>query len=353
MSGITATKEKQEKSLVTINATIPWNLVEKFHDKAITALNQTVKLDGFRPGNIPESVLVSRLGEMGVISEMAEQAINEHYYEILKISEVDAIGFPKIGIKKITKGNPLELSIEVAVVPTFDLPDYKKIAKGELKEKKTIVVEEKEIDDVLLHIRKERVAHNHEHKDGETHDHEHDHKDVDEKDLPPLDDAFAQTVGNFKTLDELKTRVKENLTLEKEARAKEKTRAKIIDALLKEVSIDIPEIIVENELNRLKARMESQIAQFGMTFENYLTQIKKTEEEMKKEWRPEAEGHAKTELILHEISVKEKITATEEEIDAEVKKIIEMYPDADKNRAHAYAEQYLINEKVFSLLENQ
>ena len=89
----------------------------------------------------------------------------------------------------------------------------------------------------------------------------------------------------------------------------------------------------------------------GFTVEDYLAQIKKTEEEIKRDWRGDAEKRAKLEMIIHSISQKENIKPTEEEIEKEVTNIMTMYKDADPVRARAYVENILGNEKVFAFLE--
>jgi FKBP-type peptidyl-prolyl cis-trans isomerase (trigger factor) len=84
-----------------------------------------------------------------------------------------------------------------------------------------------------------------------------------------------------------------------------------------------------------------------------LKQAKKTEEDIRKEWRPDAEKHAKLQIILNAIAEKEKIMAPAEDIDHEVKHLTEDYKDVDPKRAHAYVSMMLTNEKVFEFLESQ
>ncbi|MFC1775564.1 hypothetical protein ACFLY0_01860, partial [Patescibacteria group bacterium] len=79
--------------------------------------------------------------------------------------------------------------------------------------------------------------------------------------------------------------------------------------------------------------------------------IKKTEEDLKKEWRTDAEKRAKTQLVLNKIAVEEKIVPEKEKIDHEVKHLMEHYKDADENAARSYVETILTNELVFQFLE--
>jgi trigger factor len=100
-------------------------------------------------------------------------------------------------------------------------------------------------------------------------------------------------------------------------------------------------------------RLEADITNVGLKFEDYLKQINKTEADLRNEWRADAEKRAKLQMIIHSISEKEKLAPTEEEIEKDVLKITEMYKDADPARARAYVEQMMENEKVFNFLEKQ
>ncbi len=96
---------------------------------ALKQLHQTVTIDGFRPGHIPENVLVAKLGKEKILLEMAELALREHYPKIITENKIAAIGRPEITITKIATDNPLGFKIKTAVEPTVKLPDYKKIAR--------------------------------------------------------------------------------------------------------------------------------------------------------------------------------------------------------------------------------
>jgi trigger factor len=95
---------------------------------------------------------------------------------------------------------------------------------------------------------------------------------VQKMELSEINDEFAKQLGNFQTVDELKKKIKENLTREKETRAKEKKRIAIIDGILKKTDISLPAILVEGELDRMLARFKGNVSSMGHTFEEYLTQ---------------------------------------------------------------------------------
>ena len=142
------------------------------------------------------------------------------------------------------------------------------------------------------------------------------------------------------------------IKVEKENLSKEKTRLKIIEKIIADSTLEVPEILIEIELNKILQRMESDITQMGLKFDDYLKHMNKTIDDLKKDFRNDGEKKAKLSLILNEISKAEKILADEEQVAKEVAQILEHYKEADPERARAHAENVLTNEKIFQFLEN-
>ncbi len=141
---------KLEKSKVEIISSIEAKYFESFRKKALENINNEITIDGFRKGKVPENILITKVGEMNILEEMAELAISEAYPKILVEEKIDAIGRPEINITKIAKDNPLEFKVITAVIPEVKLADYKKIAKEEKGNNSNEKIEEateKEIDD--------------------------------------------------------------------------------------------------------------------------------------------------------------------------------------------------------------
>ena len=216
------------------------------------------------------------------------------------------------------------------------------------------------MENTILDIRKSRAPKvhiaegaekcDHEHKDGEECEHEH---EVKETELPVFDDEFVKALGPFQDVADFKLKLRENIKLEKENKEKEKTRLKIIEQIIDKSEVDLPEILIQAELDKILYRMESDITQMGLKFEDYLKHLNKTVEDLRKEFRKDAEKKAKLELILNKISDLEKIKADDETVANEVAHILEHYKDADPERARIHAENVLTNEKVFQFLETQ
>ncbi len=338
--------KKLEKSQVEITVQIPSDTLMSHWDAAVKEIQKIAEIDGFRKGHVPETMIVSKFGDMAVLEEAAQMAIKDAYPKILVDHKIDAIDYPEVRITKLAKDNPLELVIVVTVLPEVKLPDYKKVAKG-IKAVIEEKVTEKEVEDTLEEVRASR-AHD-AHHEANPDDHSHDH--AEDLPLPELNDEFAQSIGDFKTLIELKEKIKENLQKEKENRAKDKYRAEILNTIGNSVIIDMPKILIDAEVDRMMAQLEGDVARFGGTVQDYFVHMKKTEEDMRLEWRVEAERRAKVQMIMNEIAHTEKITSSKEEIDAQVSLIQAQFKDADVTRIEAYVSQMLQNEKVLALLE--
>lgn len=371
------TIKKLEKSEVEILGTLEFAEFAKYEDKALSTIGERLELPGFRKGKVPINIIKEKVPEMELLEEMAEQALYVEYPKILEENKIDAIGRPQISITKIGKGSDLEFKIVTAVLPEMKLPDYKKIAKEQNEKdefKKEVTIEETDVEKVINDLRKMRAEQkkhdtntrmetndtNKESHEGHENMTEEEHaklhaeiKEVPESEWPAFDDEFAKSFGNFKTAEELKEKIKANLKIEKETAEKDKLRMAIVEEIIKNSEGEIPEVLVESELEKILYRLKADLSNMGFNYEDYLVQIKKTEEDLKKEWRADALKRAKLQIILHTISEKEKLQPTKEEIEKEVANIMAMYKDADPTRAEAYIEQMLENEKVFAFLEAQ
>ncbi len=181
---------------------------------------------------------------------------------------------------------------------------------------------------------------------------------VQEPQTPELDDEFAKNLGKFDNLEALKNNIKEGLMIEKERQEKEAWRAKVLQAIVKKSEVELPEIMVQAELHKMEDEFKGNLAQMGLAYEEYLKNIKKTDEDMKKEWLPKAKERSQSGLILRQISDLERIEVTDLETEEEMNHIIKHYPDWEAVKAKIdmaalleYTKGRLKNEKVFEALE--
>lgn len=347
--------KKLAKSEVELEVSLPSDLLDGARKKAIDRFSESLEVPGFRKGHIPANIVVEKVGEGALLEEAADILLKDHFPKIIEQTKLDVIGRPKISIVKLAWGNPVAFKAAFAVMPEFALPDYKKISasinkKNKGKEEK-IEATDKEINDVLLQIRRNK-AHFDWHK---AHPEEtgHNHPEIKDEDLPPLDDALAQEAGNFKDLGELKAKIAENVTAEKKARESEKSRAEIMEALVKDTKIDLPEILVENEIEKSLSQMKGDIERLGAKFEDYLKQMKKTEDDLRKDLRKSSEDRAKVQLIFNKIAEAEKIEPDKTILENEVREVLKHYPEASEMNARIYVTTILLNSEVIKLLEKQ
>lgn len=364
--------EKLERSTVKIEGEIPFAYVEKHRNAALKHIGKDIQIDGFRKGHIPETVLVGRVGEMAVLSEMAERALYAAYPDIVKTHELAVLGYPKIQITKLASGNPLGFLLTVAVVPELSLPDYKKIAADINKNKESLEVTDTEVDAQITDILRQKVAYERlqskAKKNGGTEPHvhdahcNHDHEDEnteapeDTKDLPipELTDAYVKTLGQpgqFETVADFKAKIKEHLAAEKERDVLSRHRAKITDAIIEKTGIELPQVLIDSEIGQMFAQMEEDLGRAQLKMDDYLKHIKKTKEDLKSDWTPAAEKRAKLQLILNEIATKENVAADAGRVDHEVSQLLAQYKDADENRVRIYVESVIRNEETLKMLE--
>lgn len=333
---------------VEITAEITSEAIEGYKTKALKKIMEVAELPGFRKGHVPEAKIKEKFGELGLLEDAGEMAINDCAIEILVESKVNFLGRPDVAISKIAIGSPIEFKIKATVMPEVKLPDYKKIAKKENSvEEKVEEVTEKQIDETVEQIRKMYAQQNHTHAHGEV------HKEGEELALPEINDEFVKKLGDFKDVIDFRAKLKINIGKEKEIHAKDLKRGKMLEKLVSETKIEMPKLVIQSELDKMEGQFKGDIAQMGLQPEEYLKHIKKTWEDLRKEWRPDAEKRAKTQLILQKISLEEKIEPKKEDMEKEIKALMTQYKDADPERVKAYVEMILVNDAVLKFLEAQ
>lgn len=364
---------KNDDATVTIAGELPFAEVEAHRGAALKKLGAHVKIDGFREGHVPEKILIERVGEGALLAEMAERAIAEAYPQIVHAHRLDVIGYPEIRITKVAPGNPLGFTATVAILPEITLPDVQKIAHDINKEKASADVTEEELETQIKDILRQKAAYErlqhkaaqtHTHADGTVHEgpaHDDEGNPLEpeaeqELELPELTDEVVKTLGQpgqFESIADFKAKLREHMEIEKKRTTDAAHRAKITDKIIEGSSFVLPQIMIDSELNQMFAQMEEDLTRANLKMDDYLAHIKKTREDLKKEWAPAAEKRARLQLVLNEIAKRENIKPEPEAIDQEVTHLIEHYKDADENRVRVYVSSVLTNEAVMKMLESQ
>lgn len=334
---------------VTLEIEVKSDALNKLKDEAVKRIGESVKIDGFRPGNVPAKVILEKVGEYAIYEEATRMFIDANFVTILQDGKHFPINQPNISITKLTPGADAEIKIEFAVAPEIDVADYKKIAKKQMTEgeSKAEEVTDAEVDSVVLNLQRE-IAHHEYHQNHDAHDHSHG-----ELDLPEVNDAFAQKVGPFQTVEEMKKAIYENLVANKAQREVEKRRIKLIDEVIEKSKIKYPEFLLRSEQSIMLEELKADVAQTGQPFGEYLKMVNKTEDAIKEERKEMADKRVKTQLVLSKIANEEKLKADQVHVDEQVVQILKMHVNADKDNVRMFVERFELNQLVWKLLEGK
>lgn len=150
-------------------------------------------------------------------------------------------------------------------------------------------------------------------------------KELKEKQLPELDDDFAQDVSDFDTLAEYKEDLKKKLTERKEAETKSKKETEVIDKIVESSKMDIPQAMIDTQVTRMAEDFAQRLQQQGLSIEQYFQYTGLTADAILAQMKPEAEKRIKNSLVLEAIAKAENIEVADEEFEGELKKMADMY----------------------------
>ena len=181
---------------------------------------------------------------------------------------------------------------------------------------------------------------------------------VQERQLPEVDDDFAKSLGNFENLEALRKNMREGMEHENKHKAQDERRVKYIDKIIEQSEVDLPEILIREETDKMMHEFEHQIQSMGMSLDDYLLKLKKDRKELEKDWQDQARKRVISALVISRIAQDEEIKADTKEVEDEMNKTLAYYKqvkDAEKNidmeRLYSYSKNTLENEKVFEYLE--
>ena len=150
-------------------------------------------------------------------------------------------------------------------------------------------------------------------------------KEIKVKEYPEIDDEFAQEVSEFDTLEEYKEDIRKKLTEAKENEAARETESRIIEAIVKDSKMDIPEKMIDTACDQMVEEFARNMQMQGIAFEQYLQMTGSTLEQMKEQVKPQAEARVQSSLVLEAIVEAENIEAKDADVDDEILKMSEQY----------------------------
>jgi FKBP-type peptidyl-prolyl cis-trans isomerase (trigger factor) len=348
-TGLTITPKPQ--STVEISAEIPLECVHVYQAKALEKVRREVELPGFRKGHVPADMVEKHVGEQALLEETAELAISRAYADIVVDNKLDVVGRPAVTVTKLAQGNPIGFKIVSAVYPTVSLPDYRALATAELKkhdDPEKAGVSDADIDAELKRLQGMLGDMMKQASKDET------DENIDKKEeLPEINDDFARVLGDFSDLNDLKSKLRDKMLVEQKTKMLEKRRLALLDRILEKTNVEIPDLFIEGELDQMVNGFEERVVRAGLELDAYLKQADKTIEDLRKEWRTDAEKRAKLQIVLGEIAKKDSITPDEARLDREVAHVLEHYPEAEEHAVRAYVTSQMTNELVFASLEGR
>ncbi|NES95987.1 MAG: trigger factor [Desertifilum sp. SIO1I2] len=179
-------------------------------------------------------------------------------------------------------------------------------------------------------------------------------KELKEKELPELDDEFAQEVSEFETLEELRASLEKRYQDEADSKTKENKERSLLDELLNHIEVEIPESMIQREVDSMLTQTAMQLANQGLDIKRLFTA--ELIPQLRQQSRPEALKRIKRALTLAEIAKRESLSVEAEAIDAKVQEIMTEYAgrqELDPERLREAVEEDLIKEKILTWLEER
>ncbi len=181
--------------------------------------------------------------------------------------------------------------------------------------------------------------------------------EIKKKELPELDDEFAKDVSEFDTLEELKNSIKEKIETENKSKEKYETEEEAIKTVCENTQIDIPNGMIETEIDNMVKDIEGRLSYQGLKLEQYLQMIGKTETELRKEFEEQAERSVKSRLVLEAVVEAEKLEASEEELTEKIKEMAKQYNKEEKElleneQLKSYIAESMKTEKAIDFIVN-
>jgi trigger factor len=377
---VKSTVETLSPTRVKLAIEVPFDELKPSLQKAYREIGAQVQVPGFRRGKIPAAVIDQRIGRGAVLNEAVQEAIPQQILAAVREHEVKTLGRPEVEITEFTDGAPLKFTAEVDVRPEITIPDLStitvtvpalEIGANEIDEQinglrerfatlKTVERPAAEGDYVQLDLRAtvdgqevpggsatnishevgskqllpgldevlvglsagdettfttELVGGEFAGREAEVHVTV---RTVKDKQLPEIDDDFAQLASEFDTLEELREDLRERLTRVKKVEQIYAARDEALKQLVEAAEIPAPEGIVKDEVDGRKQAMTDQLERIGASMEDYLSSEDKTEDQIDAELTEAATEGVRIQLLLDTIADAEDVQVSDDEFGHEI-----------------------------------
>ena len=415
--------EKQEKSKVVLEFTMPKDDFNKALDKAFAKNAKHFKVPGFRNGKVPRNVVEKVYGEGVLYESVIEDTVDEEYRKALEENKLEPVSRPEMDVKQIGKDKDFIYTVSFYVKPEAKVSKYKglEIEKVDIKVSKEDVEAElesvrnknaeiKSVEDrklqqndistidfegfvdgvafeggkgenfeltigsgqfipgfedqlVGMEIGEEREIkvtfpkeYHAENLAGKDSTFKVKLISIKEKILPELDDEFAKDISEFETLEEYKKDLKAKVKERKENQAKAERESKAIEKLVENVEVEIPEAMIDHEIEHMIESFAQNLSYQGMSMEQYLEYTNTKMDDFKESLKPNAIKDIKLRLALEFINKAENVVVEDKEIDEKIEELSKQYGSTDsdslkKNESvRNYMREKLIQDKTMALV---
>ena len=346
--------ENLNPTRVRLTVEVPFEELKASLDAAYKKINQQIQVPGFRKGKVPSRVIDQRFGRGAVLEEAVNDALPKLYQSAVEEGELNPLGQPEVDITELKDNELLAFTAEVDVRPELEIPDYSGIevtvdaaevsdedvdeAVEQLRDRfaTTSVVERaaaegvdytigsgellEGIDNAVTGLSAgESATFTSELKGGSAAGKEAEVSvkvnTVSSRELPELDDDFAQLASEFDTIDEVRDDSRKRLEQSKKYEQATKAQENVLEKLIELTEVPVPEKLLEEEIKTRKHNLVNhQLGQMGMDLATYLQMQDKTEEEFDAELKEQAEKGIRTQFILDELVSTEKLNVNQEEL---------------------------------------
>ena len=361
---------------VKLTVEIPFEELRPSLDTAYQKIGKQIQVPGFRKGKVPPVVVDQRIGRAAVLDEAVNDALPKMYMQALQDNELKPLGQPEVDVTSFSDGEVLEFTAEVDIRPEITLPDYSALQasvadlavtdddveeqlqglrerfgtftdldraaaegdhvtidlaaseNGEPIEGGQVEGQSYEVgkgtmveglDEALIGLsagesatfRSKLVGGDLAGKDVDIQVTVH---AVKEQELPELDDEFAQTASEFDTVEEMRADLRERLLRAKRLEQASEARDAVLEVLLEQVEVPLPEGVVAEELQGRRQQITQQLAYAGMTQEQYLETEGQTAEEFDADLERRVRDAITAQFVLDEIATKEQMGVNEAEL---------------------------------------
>jgi trigger factor len=386
---ITVSSENLEKSRVKLTVDVPLEEVERAYKRAVRRVSDKVNIPGFRRGRAPQALVERHAGVESVFREALDRLVPEAYAEALKQTEIQPVGNPELEMLQAEMDQAVSFAATVPVKPEVDAGDYRAIqitkekrlvtdedievvlqsleqqlvqwdemdrpvavgdrAKLDLRisvEGRTItntpgsnvIIGENTMPEGFDEAATGMVAGQErsfilllpddyavEAARGKSAEFEIKLLGTSQKRLLGLTDELAQATGDFETLDDLRADVRKRLEERAEQDAEQQAENALVQEVVSGSTFEVPDVLIEEQAQRLEQREAFEAAQRGIPKEYYLQMINLSEEEWKERLQERAEGMVRNFIALDAVASQEEISVPAEEIDREIEQSMANY----------------------------